>query len=96
MNDWIQLVLVVHEDGGTPYLFQAPWSTVKPGEMVVVETKYGPRKGRAIMTVNEPLSNEQRINAIVDACNAKWPLSRVLKYFVCCDVEYKEETNDTL
>lgn len=74
-----------------PYLFRAtPWSNIKAGDEVLVETRHGNKHATALGRELFEVGSE-RYEFIIEASGATLPLKRVLGYYKYTEFDYKEE-----
>ena len=87
----IGLALCQHNGSSGKFLFQMPrYCDLKPGDLVVVDTKHGEQEARVVVATTMYFG-EDDYKMILAATGATLPLRKVLKKVVYRDLFYEGE-----
>ena len=87
----IGLALCKHDGSNGKFLFQMPrYGNLKPGDLVVVETKHGEQDARVIQTATTYTTDDE-YKMLIAATGATLPLKKVLRKVEFKELRYDEE-----
>lgn len=87
----VGLALCKHSGSSGKFLFRMPrYADLKPGDLVIVETKHGEQEARVIQTATAYTTDDE-YKMLMAATGATLPLKRVLRKVVFRDFSYDDE-----
>lgn len=87
----VGLALCQHSGSSGKFLFQMPrYSNLKPGDLVIVDTKHGEQEARVIVTETMYTDGDD-YRMILAATGATLPLRKVLRKVTFRELDYDED-----